>query len=141
MTEPITLEPRNIRELWDDIKPCLEELKAKWPNQGTWRVEDVYAAVIAEQAVLYAVDEGFAICTLDTDKYSGKTDLYIWIAYAYEDSRGGILKKYLPSFIEVAKSLGCSGVTTASSHPALAQMEEFEVMYTRYRVEVNATAR
>ena len=136
MTKPITLEPSNIREVWDTIKPGLEELKAEWPMLGSWRVEDVYAAVLAEQAVLYAVEEGFAICTLDTDKYNGETDLYIWIAYAYEGNRGGILKKYLPSFIEAAKSFGCSGVTTASNHPALAQIEELEPMFTQYRVKL-----
>ena len=137
MTEPITLEPCNIREVWDTIKPGLEAIKAEWPQLSTWRVEDVYAAVIAEQAVLYAVEDGFAICNLDTNKYSGETDLCIWIAYAYEGNRGGMLKKYLPSFIEVAKSLECSGVTTVSNHPALAHMEELEPMFTQYRVKVD----
>lgn len=136
MTNTFILEPKNIRELWDKIKPCLEELKVEWPALSTWHVEDVYAAVIAEQAILYANEDGFAVCTLDTDQYNGKTDLFIWIAYSYEDKRGGILKKYLPSFIEVAKHLGCSGVTTISANPVLAYMPELKATYTHYRVVV-----
>jgi len=137
MTDDLTLEPGNIRELWDTIKPGLEALKAEWPELSTWRVEDIYAAVIAERAVLYANEDGFAVCNLDTDEYSGETDLCIWIAYSYDDKRGGMLKKYLPSFIEVAKHLGCRGVTTVSNHPALAKLEALEPMYTQYRVLVD----
>ena len=137
MTEPIKLEPCNIREVWDKIKPCLEEIKAAWPLLSTWRVEDVYAEVIAEQAVLYDTEDGFAICTLKIDPYTQDRDFYIWIAYAYDDRRGGILTKYLPSFIEVARDLGCTKVTTASNHPALAKMEGLETRYTMYGVEIN----
>jgi hypothetical protein len=134
MTEPFKLEPCDIREVWDKIKPGLEEIKAEWPVQNTWRVEDVYAAVIAEQAVLYDTEDGFAICNLRVDQYSGATDLLIWIAYAYDNKRGGILKKYLPSFIEVAKHLGCGRVVTLSRHPALAKV--LEPVYTMYGVNV-----
>ena len=139
MAEPLTLEPRNIREVWDEIKPGLEELRQAWPELFNWRVEDVYAAVIAEQAVLYSVEDGFAICTLETDQYSGESALHIWIAYSYEPQRGGILTKYLPSFIEVARHLGCTTVTTASNHPALAKLEALEPLYTMYRVKVDGS--
>jgi len=131
------LEPRSIRKEWDRIKPGLEELKAKWPELCTWRIEDVYADVLAEQAALYMNEDGWAVCKLDTDQYSGKTDLFIWIAYSYENKRGGILEKYLPSFIEVAKHLGCSGVSTSSSHPALVKMTALKPVYTNYRVDVD----
>ena len=137
MDRPIKLEPSNIRDVWDQIRPGLEEIKTEWPALSTWLVEDVYAAVIAERAVLYTTEDGFAVCTLDTDKYSGETDLFIWIAYSYDDKRGGILRKYLPSFIEVARHLGCRGVTTRSNHPALANMTELESVYTQYRAKVD----
>lgn len=137
MAETPTLEPRNIREVWDEVRPGLEELKELWPELSTWRVEDVYAAVLAEQAVLYMTEDGFAVCTLETDQYNGDSALYIWIAYSHEPQRGGILTKYLPSFIEVAKHLGCKTVTTASNHPALAQFKELEPLYTQYRVKVD----
>ncbi len=133
------LEPSNIREEWDRIKPGLEELKLAYPELFNWRVEDVYAAVLAEQAALYITEDGFAICTLETDQYSSEKALHIWIAYSPETQRGGILKKYLPSFIEVARHLGCTTVTTASNHPALAQVEELTVLYTMYKVNVDGS--
>lgn len=137
MEQPIKLEPCNIREVWDRIKPGLEEIKAQWPDLSTWRVEDVYAAVIMEQAVLYATDDGFAVCTLDVDRYSGRTDLCIWIAYAY-NKRQGTLNKYLPSFIEVARHLGCAGVSTLSNHPALSALFDDEHrVYTKYRMDID----
>lgn len=137
MEQPTKLEPCNIREVWDQIKPGLEEIKQAWPALSTWRVEDVYAAVIMEQAVLYATDDGFVICTLDVDQYSGRKDLCIWIGYAYNRHQG-TLNKYLPSFIEVAKSLGCAGVSMLSNHPALnALFDDAHRVYTKYRVDVD----
>lgn len=135
MEQPYKLEPRPLREVWDQVKPGLEEIKATWPELSTWRVEDVYAAVLQEQAVIYTTEDGWAICTIKTDQYSLKSDLFIWIAYAYPDKRGGVLMKYLPSFIEVAKNLGCSGVSTDSNHQALAT--KLTPMYTRYRVPID----
>jgi len=137
MEELIKLEPRNLREVWDEVKPGLEEIKSAWPELSTWRLEDVYAAVLQEQAVIYTTEDGFAVCMLDTDEFTQQTDLCIWIAYAYEMSRGGMLNKYLPSFIEVARHLGCRGVTTISSHPALAECAALKPMYTQYRAVVD----
>ena len=137
MDQPIKLEPCNIRVAWDRIKPGLEEIKADWPEYCSWRVEDVYAAVIMEQAVLYDTEDGFAVCTLDVNEYSGKKDLCIWIAYAYNKG-SGTLNKYLPSFIEVARDLGCAGVSTVSNHPALdAFFDDDYRLYTKYRVKVD----
>jgi hypothetical protein len=137
MEQAIKLEPCNIREVWDRIKPGLEEIKAQWPDLSSWRVEDVYASVIMEQAVLYETEDGFAICTLDTDQYTGNADLCIWIAYAYS-KKSGTLNKYLPSFIEVAKDLGCKGVSTLSNHPALSALfDDDHRVYTKYRVNID----
>ncbi len=137
MEQPLKLKPRDLHEVWDTIKPGLEAIKRDWPELSTWRVEDVYAEVLQERAVIFATEDGFAVCTLETDSYSRESDLFIWIAYAYEKNRGGMLKKYLPSFIEVAKDLGCKGVSTASNHPALDEMTELKLIYSQYRVPVD----
>lgn len=139
MEAPIKLEPRVLHEVWDAILPGLHEIKEAWPEMCTWRVEDVYTALYNQDAVVYVVDDGFAVCYLDTDEYSQESDLFIWIAYSPEDRRGGMLQKYLPSFIEVAKGLGCRGVTTNSSHPALAILKELEPVYTHYRVKIDGS--
>ncbi len=101
MTECIKLEPCSIRECWDRVRPGLEQIKARWPASNTWRPEDIYAEVVGGDAVLYMTEDGFAICTIENDRWTGTSDLFIWIAYAHEP--GGMLKKYWPSFIEVAK--------------------------------------
>lgn len=137
MEQALKLEPRDLREVWDTIKPGLEAVKQAWPELSTWRVEDVYAAVLQEQAVVYTTEDGFAVCMLETDEYSQRSDLFIWIAYSYENGPGGLMKKYLPSFIEVARSLGCRGVSTASNHPALAKIADLKPVYTQYRVLVD----
>ena len=136
MTEPTKLEPCNIREVWDTVRPGLEEIKARWPESNTWRVEDIYAEVVNENAVLYMTEDGFAVCALETDRWTGAKDLFIWIAYSPNDKRGGILKKYWPSFIEVAKHLGCDGIQTGSLHPALAAFAELKPLHTTYRYEI-----
>lgn len=131
MSDRITLEPQNIRDFWDEILPGLLEIKERWPAANTWRPEDVYAEVVNGNAVLYRTEDGWAICTLETDRWTGQSDLFIWLAYAHGHKRGGILKKYLPSFIEVAESLGCTGIQTASANPALESLGGN--LYTVYR--------
>lgn len=133
MSEAIKLEPCNIRLVWDEIRPGLEEIKRTWPLSSDWRPEDVYAACVAGEAVLYNTDDGFAVCTLETNQYTNESELHIWIAYSPDDKRGGMLRKYLPSFIDVARRFECSAVTTRSSHPALAAFPELEPVYVKYR--------
>lgn len=143
MTEIYTLEPRDVREVWDQIKPGLEEIKATWPGPGTtWNLEDVYDALIAGQAVVYIGhdEDGFAICMPDEDQYTKEVDLFVWIAYSPTDKRGGMLKKYLPSFISIARSLGFKGVSTISKHPALENFGGMRREYSLYRVLVDEEA-
>ncbi len=141
MTEYIKLEPCSIRDEWDKIRPGLEEIKERWPNSNTWRPEDVYAAVVNDDAVLYKTEDGFAICTLDTDRWTGDKDLFIWIAYSYLPGNNGMLQKYWPSFIEEAKRLGCKGIKTGSLHPALDSWNVMERIYTTYRYAITRGSR
>jgi len=136
MTKPIKLEPQPLREVWDRIKPGLEDIKALWPELSTWLVEDVYASLKAEESVVYVTEDGFAVCRDTTDQYSGTIDLFIWIAYSFKPG-GNMIEKYLPSFIEVARSLGYRAVVTQSNHPALAKIDALEASYTEYRVLIN----
>lgn len=136
MAYDIKLEPCDIRAVWDEVRPGLEEIKARWPESNTWRCEDVYAEVVAGDAVLYKTEDGFAVCTIQTDRWTGVPDLFIWIAYSPPDKAGGMLKKYWPGFIEVAKRLGCKGIQTGSLHPALDSWDGMERLYITYRHEI-----
>lgn len=141
MTTTIKLEPCNIQDVWDTVTPGLLEIKTEWPESNTWSMIDVYNAVRTGEAVLYLTDDGFVICTLETDRWTEDSDLFIWIAYCPPAKRGGMLKKYWPSFIEVAKHLGCKGIQTGSLHPALASFLGMEPLYTTYRHEITIEAR
>jgi len=136
MTEPIKLEPSNLREVWPHIRHCLAEMKTLWPALGTWYVEDVYVSLATEESVVYMTEDGFAVCRPSQDEFSGETDLFIWLAYSFRPG-GNMIEKYLPSFIEVARSLGYRAVTTRSNHPALTKIPELEPVYTEYRVLIN----
>ncbi len=138
MRQPIKLEPRNLREVWPRMRPCLEEMRRDWPELGTWLVEDVYTSIANSESVVYMTEEGFAVCRTNTDQYSGETDLFIWIAYSFEPG-GNMIEKYLPSFIEVAKDLGYRAVATQSNHPALAKVSKLVPVFTEYRVLVDAS--
>jgi len=118
------------------MRPCLEEMKKDWPELGTWLVEDVYASIASKESVVYMTEDGFAVCRDSTDEYTGVKDLFIWIAYSFTPG-GNMIKKYLPSFIAVARSYGYRAVTTQSNHPALAKVAALEPVYTEYRVLVD----
>lgn len=137
MTEAIKLEPSSIREHWDAVRVGLEDIKKAWPESNTWRPEDVYAEVVNDEAVLYMTEDGFAICTLETDKWTNTSDLFIWIAYSFPDRPAGMLQKYWPSFIAIAEHLGCKGIQTGSLHPALESWGVMKRLYTTYRYELN----
>lgn len=135
MTDSLTLEPRDLREVWPQIKPYLKKMKEDWPELGTWLIEDVYASIKAEESVVYVTEDGFAVCREQTDQYSGETDLFIWIACSFNPG-GNMIEKYLQSFIEVARGLGYRAVVTQSNHPALTKIPQLEAMFTEYRVLV-----
>jgi len=136
MSKHFKLNPCDIRAVWDEVRPGLEAIKAEWPDSNTWRPEDVYAMVVNNEAILYQTEDGFAVCTIDIDRWTGRRDLFIWLAYSPEAKRGGILKKYWPSFIEVAERLECAGIQTGSLSPALAAFAEMDPLYTTYRYEI-----
>jgi len=135
MTEPIKIEPCSIRDEWDEIRPGLEEIKARWPKSNTWSLQDVYDTVVNEEAVLYKSEDGFAICALETDRWTGESDFFIWIVYSF-GKENGMLRKYWPSFIEVAKHLGCKGVQMGSCRPGFDSWNGMERINSTYRYEI-----
>jgi hypothetical protein len=137
MTDTYKLEPSDIRQYWDEVRPGLEAIKTNMAKACSWRPEDIYAACVNGDAVLYRTEDGFAVCTLEPDQYTGTSDLLIWIAYSYKPESNGMLKKYWPSFIEVAKHLGCRGIQTQSLHPAFFNDTATTEIYTTYRYELD----
>ena len=107
----------NIREDWDYIRPCLDSLLETCPDLS-FRVEDVYAEVVAEQAVYWKAPEGFVVSTTEVDQFTGKKTFLIWIACAYKRGNRNMLK-YYPFFQSVAKQLGMEALEVRTPHNAI----------------------
>lgn len=75
-----TLVLKDIREVWDEIKPGLEHVRQK--TEAPWRIEDVYATCVVGQASLYVGETGFVVVQPKNDPFTGEPELFIWVAYA-----------------------------------------------------------
>ena len=94
----------DIRDHWhwvrDGIQEILEDQK-----QLTFIPEDVYAACVNGEAQLWVASEGFVITTGLKDEYARTSTLLIWIAWAEERGKDGVLK-YMTFFSEEASKAG-----------------------------------
>ena len=114
ITEPII---GDIREDWDSVRPCLQLLLADCQNLS-FRVEDVYAEVVAGQAVYWKAPEGFVVSTTEVDQFTNRKTFLIWIAWAHEQGNKNMLK-YYPFFRSVAKHLGMEALEVRTPHNAV----------------------
>lgn len=109
----VVVEPRvaDVRREWNWIKRGVEEIVST--ANVTYRVEDVYAACVTNQAVLWVTNEGFVISTTETDPYTDEKTMLLWLAWAVE--RGNdLVSKYQAFFERVAKEAGYSQLETRS---------------------------
>lgn len=130
--ETPTLPRADVRQVWDLMKGPLEEIVEEF-NEA-WRPEDVYAALVNDDAILYMNEDGFAVVYIDED--FGVRELFMWVGYAFKDKRGGILKKYGDQFVALAKASNATALTWSSTNSAFKDNPLFEVVYTHYRIKV-----
>lgn len=102
----------------------------------TYRPEDVYAACVNQQAVLWVTSEGFVVSTTETDPFNGEKTMFLWLAWAVE--RGNdLVSKYQPFFERVAREAGYHQLETRSpfmglkAHLTERGWEVDTVVYTR----------
>jgi uncharacterized protein YmfQ (DUF2313 family) len=130
--EPIVSD---IRREWDWVKPGVEEILRN-AKTLTYRAEDVYAACVNGQAVLWVTSEGFVISTTEVDNFTGKKTMFLWLAWAKEKGNS-LVSRYQSFFERVAREAGYSYLETRS--PFLGLMSHLEtngwtvdtVVYTR----------
>lgn len=113
-TEPY---PADIRREWKWVKRGLEEILGEQPRL-TFRPEDVYAAVVNDEAVLWVAPEGFVINTVEHDQYTGKKTFLIWLAWSKRRGENCAMK-YIQFFEQVAKDHGFSQIETRTPISAL----------------------
>lgn len=103
----------DIRKEWHWVKRGIEEILSLDP-QLTFRPEDVYAACVNQQAVLWVNDEGFVVSTTEVDPFNEEKTMLLWLAWAKK--RGGdLVSKHGAFFEKVACEAGYSKLETRSS--------------------------
>lgn len=92
------LEPANIRQCWDWVRPGVERVIAK--SGERCRPEDVYAAVVNGSAQLWTSEDGFVVWYIDVCPYSGRRSLWIWMGWS---EAHGMFEKYGPQLRDMAR--------------------------------------
>jgi hypothetical protein len=92
------VEPTKVREVWQMVKPGLEHILRKSPEN--WIPEDVYAALVANRANLWLAIEndrmvGFVV------GYVQDEDFHVWCAYGH---LSGNLKRWFSELEDIAKT-------------------------------------
>lgn len=103
----------DIRKEWDWVSKGVREILEGTP-QLTYRAEDVYAACVSGQALLWITSEGFVVTTVEVDQHTNDRTLLVWLAWAR--NRGE--KKaayYLPFFEAKAREAGLQKMEVRSA--------------------------
>ena len=100
---------------WDWVKEGIKEILEV--DKGlTFSPDHVYAACLAQQAILWVAEGGFVISTGETDIFNGERTFLVWLAWA--EKRGDNLAvKHLPFFEAAAKGAGFSKIEVRSAVP------------------------
>ena len=99
------------------VAPAVEEILADNP-QLTYTAADVYLACAQGQATLWTTDEGMVVTTGETDIFTGKRTMLVWLAWSKK--RGtNIAAKHEDFFIEQAKLGGFTKLEVRSAVPEL----------------------
>jgi len=107
-----TLVLKDIREVWDEIRPGLEQVRQK--TEAPWRAEDVYASCVVGAAFLYAGEPGFVICQPDQNKLTGQGELLVWVAFSVDRDS---VERFQPAVDALARENGFSKLTMWSNRP------------------------
>lgn len=107
----------DIREEWDWVKAGVQKILDS-NKHLTYRAEDVYAACVGGQAVLWTTEEGFAITTTEVDEFTNNKTLLIWIAWTKrKGGKVGIV--HTDFFTDLAKEHGYATLEIRSSVESL----------------------
>jgi len=127
----------DIREDWDRVRLGVEAILQAHP-QLSFRPEDVYAEVVAGNALYWKAPEGFVVTTIEVDGFTSKKTLLVWLAYSDEQGQRNVLK-YQGFFKKVASEIGVEALevrtTVRQMEPILIdQGWEIDQIVYRYRL-------
>ena len=100
------IPPSNLRQVWQQIKPSLEDMA----KRSTWIVEDAYTDIKEGRAQLYlTIKDKYFTGYIITQTLEYK--LHVWAAYNINND---VLKDGLEATKELAKQQGLSEITFIS---------------------------
>ena len=126
----------DIRKEWDWVSEGVREILERTSPPLTFRQEDVYAACVNGQALLWITSEGFVVTTVEVDRFTEDRTLLIWLAWA-RDRGEKKAAYYLPFFEKQARKAGLQKMEVRS---AVRQMIDYlesdgwlldHIVYTR----------
>lgn len=126
------LKPAYIRSAWPFVREGLDEVKAL--RGGTWRNEDVYAAVVNRDAHLWTCDDGFVIFKPIVDDYSGEKILLVWLAWG--KSKSDLIAEYQDQIVEIAKDQQFDKLQFYRNAKAPSEHNGWTKTYTIYEMEL-----
>jgi|TARA_R110000803_G_scaffold103247_1_gene171342 hypothetical protein len=120
MLEPIFSD---IKLEWDWIKPQIKQILLEQPEL-TYRPEDVYASCVNGTAKLVTLDRNkFAVVEVNTDVFTHKKSLNVWVAGATEEGKSGAtILTYTGFFEKFARECGCSYLECSTSKASLGRL-------------------
>ena len=102
------LQPIDIREIWNNIKDKLADLREAC--HCDWRVEDVYHSCRSGESDLWVADDAFTVIRNVENEFTGQPELYIWIFVG----DGLVRDKYIPQLEQIARSIGAKKMRMVS---------------------------
>lgn len=121
----------DIRTQWPWVKEGLEKVKEKCGE--TWRPEDVYAACVYGNAVLYTSPDGFLVFQPMKDEYTLEPYLHIWIAYGLGET---LVKDYDSEVVRIAKTNNYEKITFKSPRRGWEKLSDWKVKTVTYEREI-----
>ncbi len=103
----------DIREEWTWVKVGVEKI-LEANKHLTYRPEDVYAACVGGQAVLWVTEKGFAVTTTEVDEFTNDKTLLIWVAWAKRKGHK-VGNVHTDFFLDIAKEHGYSKLEIRSN--------------------------
>ena len=121
----MSLTATDVRDCWDIIKPGLAAMKAELNSD--WRLEDVYASCVNQQAFIYTDQErtenGFLIVQSQHIPFKTGRKLLLWIAF---DPVENSAMQYQSELEQLAKSTGHTEIEIQTPHDGrLKKAQEF----------------
>lgn len=133
MIENCRLKLIDIRLVWGNIKPIVEDLKNK--HHLDWSPEDIYAQCLMGRSFLYSCNDGFVIVKPQENQFTLDKELFVWICYSKHNDG---LTEYYDDICAIAKDIYAKSILFGSSREGfrkIAKQKGWQSM-TEYKINV-----